>query len=64
MRIFGGEQIKVLMDRLSLPEDQPIENSLVSRAIEQAQVKVEGFHFDIRKRLVDFDDVAKQQREI
>lgn len=64
MRIFGGEQIKGLMDRLALPEDQPIENALVSRAIEQAQVKVEGFHFDIRKRLVEFDDVANQQREI
>lgn len=64
MRIFGGEQISGIMDRFSLPEDQPIENSLVSRAIEQAQVKVEGFHFDMRKRLVDFDDVANQQREI
>lgn len=64
MRIFGGEQIGGIMDRLKLPEDQPIENSLISRAIEQAQVKVEGFHFDIRKRLVEFDDVANQQREI
>jgi len=64
MRIFGGEQIGSLMDRLKLPEDQPIQNSLVSKAIEQAQVKVEGFHFDIRKRLVEFDDVANQQREI
>ena len=64
MRIFGGEQISSLMDRLKLPEDQPIENALVSRAIEQAQVKVEGFHFDIRKRLVEFDDVANQQRDI
>ncbi|WKZ26068.1 MAG: preprotein translocase subunit SecA [bacterium] len=64
MRIFGGEQIKSLMDRLSIPDDQPIENSLVSRAIEQSQVKVEGFHFDTRKRLVEFDDVANQQREI
>lgn len=64
MRIFGGEQISGIMDRLALPEDQPIENSLISRAIEQAQVKVEGFHFDIRKRLVEFDDVANQQREI
>jgi len=64
MRIFGGEQISSLMDRLNLPEEQPIENSLVSRAIEQAQIKVEGFHFDIRKRLVEFDDVANQQREI
>jgi preprotein translocase subunit SecA len=64
MRIFGGEQISGIMDRLNLPEDQPIENSLISRAIEQAQVKVEGFHFDIRKRLVEFDDVANQQRDI
>jgi preprotein translocase subunit SecA len=64
MRIFGGEQISGIMDKLNLPEDQPIENGLISRAIEQAQVKVEGFHFDIRKRLVEFDDVANQQREI
>ena len=64
MRIFGGDQIKSLMDRLKIPEDQPIENPLVSRAIEQSQVKVEGFHFDTRKRLVEFDDVANQQREI
>jgi preprotein translocase subunit SecA len=64
MRIFGGEQISGIMDRLNLPEDQPIENSLIGRAIEQAQVKVEGFHFDIRKRLVEFDDVANQQRDI
>lgn len=64
MRIFGGEQIKGLMDRLKLPEDQPIENSLISKAIEQAQIKVEGFNFDIRKRLVEFDDVANQQRDI
>jgi preprotein translocase subunit SecA len=64
MRIFGGDQIKGLMDRLSVPEDQPIENKLISRAIEQAQVKVEGFNFDIRKSLVEYDDVANQQREI
>ena len=64
MRIFGGDQIKSLMDRLNIPDDQPIENPLVSRAIEQSQVKVEGFHFDTRKRLVEFDDVANQQREI
>jgi preprotein translocase subunit SecA len=64
MRIFGGDAIGSIMNRLNLPEEQPIENSLVSRAIEQAQVKVEGFHFDIRKRLVEFDDVANQQRDI
>ncbi len=64
MRIFGGEQIRGLMDRLNMPEDQPIENKLVNRAIEQAQVKVEGFHFDARKRVVERDDVVNQQRDI
>jgi preprotein translocase subunit SecA len=64
MRIFGGEQIGSLMNKLRLPEDQPIENKLVNRAIEQAQVKVEGFHFDARKNLVEYDDVANQQRDI
>ncbi len=64
MRIFGGEQISGVMDRLKLPEDQPIENKLVTRAIEQAQVKVEGFNFDARKNLVEYDDVANQQRDI
>ncbi len=64
MRIFGGEQIGALMDRLKLPEDQPIENRLISRSIEQAQVKVEGFHFDARKNLVEYDNVINQQREI
>lgn len=64
MRIFGGDQISRLMTTLKIPEDQPIENRIVSRAIEQAQVKVEGFHFDARKRVVEYDDVANQQREI
>lgn len=64
MRIFGGEQISGLMTKLQIPEDQPIENRLISRAIEQAQVKVEGFHFDARKRVVDYDDVINQQRTI
>jgi preprotein translocase subunit SecA len=64
MRIFGGEQISGLMDRLKLDEDQPIENSLISKSIEQAQVKVEGFHFDSRKNLVEYDNVINQQREI
>jgi preprotein translocase subunit SecA len=64
MRIFGGEQIASVMDRLKLPEDQPIENALVTKVIAQSQDKVEGFHFDQRKRLVEYDDVANQQREI
>ena len=64
MRIFGGEQISSIMEKLRLPEDQPIENRLVSRAIEQSQIKVEAIHFDERKRVVEYDDVKNQQREI
>lgn len=64
MRIFGGEQIGKLMGTLRIPEDQPIENRLISRAIESAQVKVEGFNFDTRKRLVEYDDVANNHRDI
>ncbi len=64
MRIFGGEQISKLMTFFNLPEDQPLTHSMVSKAIEQAQVKVEGFNFDTRKHLVDFDDVLNKQREI
>lgn len=64
MRIFGGEQISRLMTFFNFPEDQPLSHSMVSKAIEQAQVKVEGFNFDIRKHLVDFDDVLNKQRDI
>jgi preprotein translocase subunit SecA len=64
MRLFGGEKIASLMSTLKLPEDQPIEHKMVSRAIEQAQTKVEGFNFDMRKRVVEFDDVMNKQREI
>ncbi len=64
MRIFGGEQIAKVMDFLKIEEDQPIEHGMVSKSIESAQVKVEGFFFDQRKRLVEFDDVMNQHREI
>ncbi|MFH0943520.1 MAG: preprotein translocase subunit SecA, partial [Candidatus Beckwithbacteria bacterium] len=64
MRIFGGEQISKLMTTLKMPEDVPLEHSMVSKAIEQAQVKVESFHFDSRKHLVEYDDVMNKQREI
>jgi preprotein translocase subunit SecA len=64
MRIFGGEQISRLMTFFNFPEDQPLSHPMVSKAIEQAQIKVEGFNFDIRKHLVDFDDVLNKQREI
>ncbi|MFH0864148.1 MAG: preprotein translocase subunit SecA [Candidatus Gottesmanbacteria bacterium] len=64
MRLFGGEQISRLMTTFKMPEDVPLEHPMVSRAIEQAQVKVEGFNFDARKHLVDYDDVLNKQREI
>lgn len=63
MRIFSGDRVKNLMERLGLPEDVPIENKMVSRSIEQAQKKVEGHNFDIRKHLVEYDDVLNKQRE-
>lgn len=62
MRIFGGERMKSLMDRLNVPDDMSIDNKLLSRAIEQAQTKVEGHNFDIRKQLVEYDDVMNRHR--
>jgi len=64
MRLFGGDQVAKIMTVLKLPEDQPIEHAMVSKAIQQAQVKVEGFNFDMRKRVVEYDDVMNRQREI
>lgn len=64
MRLFGGDKISGLMTRFNMPEDVPLEHPLVSRSIEHAQVKVEGFNFDIRKHLVEYDDVLNKQREI
>ncbi len=64
MRIFGGEQVSKLMDMLKIPEDQPIESGMVSKSLEQAQSKVESFHFDQRKHVVEYDDVMNKQREI
>jgi len=64
MRLFGGDQVAHLMTVFKLPEDVPLEHAMVTRAIEQAQVKVEGFHFDSRKHLVEYDDVLNKQREI
>jgi len=64
MRIFGGEQISKLMDFLKVPEEQPLEAGMVSRAIETAQSKVESFYFDQRKSVVEYDDVMNKQREI
>lgn len=64
MRIFGSERIGTMMDALGLPDDTPIENRMVSRSLESAQKKVEGHNFDIRKNLVEYDDVMNQHREI
>jgi preprotein translocase subunit SecA len=64
MRIFGGEQVSRLMDFLKVPEDQPLEAGMVTRAIETAQTKVESFYFDQRKHLVEYDDVMNRQRQI
>ena len=64
MRIFGGEKISALMGRFNMPEDIPLTHPLVSRVIEQIQVKVEGYNFDARKNLVEYDDVINKQRKI
>jgi len=64
MRIFGGEKMKGIMDRLGLPDDQPIHHKMISNSIEQAQKKVEGHNFDIRKHLVEYDDVMNKHREV
>ncbi len=62
LRIFAGDRLRTVMDRLKMPENEPIEASMVSRAIESAQRKVEGRNFDIRKQLLEYDDVANDQR--
>ncbi len=64
MRIFGGEKISGMMERLKMPEDAPISHPMVTNMIKQIQVKVEGFNYDMRKSLVEFDDVINKQREI
>lgn len=64
MRLFGGDKIAGMMTRFNMPEDVPLEHPLVSKSIENAQVKVEGFNFDTRKHLVQYDDVLNKQREI
>ena len=63
MRIFNGERIQKIMSTLNVPEDEPIVSGMVSRAIEGAQRKVEGHQFDIRKHLLEYDDVMNQQRK-
>ncbi|MBI4253364.1 preprotein translocase subunit SecA [Candidatus Uhrbacteria bacterium] len=64
MRIFGSDRIKGLMERFQFPDDVPIEHGMISKAIEEAQKKVEGHNFDTRKHVVEYDDVINKHREI
>ncbi len=63
MRVFGGDRIGTLMERMKVPEDVPIENRVISRSLESAQKKVEGHNFDIRKNVVQYDDVMNRHRK-
>ncbi len=64
LRIFAGDRVRAVMERLKMPEDEPIEAGIVSRSIESAQRKVEARNFDIRKQLLEYDDVANDQRKV
>ncbi len=64
MRIFGSDRIKGIMDKLGIPEDQPIEAKMVTSSLEKAQQRVEGHNFDTRKHLLDYDDVLNKHREV
>ncbi len=64
LRIFGGERISSIMDKIGIEEGQPIEHKLISRAIENAQRRVEGHNFDIRKHILEYDDVMNRQRQV
>lgn len=64
IRIFGGDKVKALFENFNLPEDEPIENKIISRSIESAQSKIEGMNFDARKHLLEYDDVLNKHREV
>jgi len=64
LRVFGGDKIKSLMEMLKMPEDQVIEARMISKTVEMAQAKIEGMHFDIRKSLLDYDDVLNRHRDV
>jgi len=64
MRIFGGDRLKNVMNRLNVPDDMPIEQPMISRILENAQKKVEGHNFDIRKHLLEYDDVLNRHRSV
>lgn len=63
MRVFASDVIKSMMGRFGIPEDEPIENRMITRALENAQTKIEGFHFDARKHVLQFDNVINHQRQ-
>ncbi|MBI2618367.1 preprotein translocase subunit SecA [Candidatus Kaiserbacteria bacterium] len=63
MRVFASDVIKRMMGRFGIPEDQPIENRMITRSLEAAQTKIEGFHFDARKHVLQYDDVLNHQRK-
>ncbi|MFH0846097.1 MAG: preprotein translocase subunit SecA [Patescibacteria group bacterium] len=64
MRVFASDTVKNMMGKLGIPEDEAIQNKMVSRALESAQTKIEGFHFDSRKHVLQYDDVLNHQRKI
>jgi preprotein translocase subunit SecA len=64
MRIFGGDRIKSLMGILKIPEDEPIEAGIISKSLEEAQSKIEGMNFDMRKHILEYDDVLNKHREV
>ncbi len=64
MRRFGGDRMQGMMTKLGLPDDEPIQNGLISKTIESAQSKIEGYNFDVRKHVLEYDDVMNKQREV
>ena len=64
LRLFASDNIATMMDKLGMEEDEPIEHSLITRSVEHAQKKVEARNFDIRKHVLEYDDVMNQQREV
>lgn len=64
LRIFGSQKVAYIMDKMKIPDGEPIEHGMISRAIENAQKKVEGHNFDIRKHLIEYDDVMNRQRDV
>lgn len=64
MRVFAADVVKNMMGRLGIPEDQPVENKMITRSLESAQKKIEGFHFDARKHVLAYDDVLNKQRKV